>query len=114
MVANAMTIDTSELTLMFNEFLIIRNSTKKGFMTFFHRDVTAFHEVPLTSFFPSRNITKYAETHPPPMRDVIIEQPHGGTGWISEKTEAFYVELNKRTEATTNNFSSVDLLINHD
>ena len=47
------------------------------------------------------------------MRDVIIEQSHGGTGWISEKTEAFYVEL-KRTEATTNNFSSVDLLINHD
>ena len=25
--------------------------------------------------FPSRNITKNAETHPPLMRDVIIEQP---------------------------------------
>ena len=25
--------------------------------------------------FPSHNITKNAETHPPPMRDVIIEQP---------------------------------------
>ena len=25
--------------------------------------------------FLSRNITKNAETHPPPMRDVIIEQP---------------------------------------
>ena len=25
--------------------------------------------------FPSRNITKNADTNPPPMRDVIIEQP---------------------------------------
>ena len=25
--------------------------------------------------FPARNITKNAETHPPPMHDVIIEQP---------------------------------------
>ena len=25
--------------------------------------------------FPSRNITKNAETHPPSMRDVIIEEP---------------------------------------
>ena len=26
-------------------------------------------------FFPSRNITKNAETHPPPIHDVITEQP---------------------------------------
>ena len=31
-----------------------------------------YHSLPS---FPSRNITKNAETHPPPMRDVIIEQP---------------------------------------
>ena len=30
----------------------------------------------------------------------------GGTGLISEKTEALYVELNEREEAATNNFSS--------
>ena len=51
------------------------NSTKKGFVIFFYRDVTAFHQVPLTTSPPaSLHITKNAETHPPPMRDVIIEQ----------------------------------------
>ena len=34
--------------------------------------------------FPSRNITKSAETHPPPMRDLIIEQPLMG-----KKTQSF-------------------------
>ena len=58
------------------------SSTKKGFMIFFYCDVTAFPQVPLTHpprplCFPSRNITENAETHPPPKRDVIIEQPHG-------------------------------------
>ena len=28
-----------------------QNSTKKGSMNFFYRDVTAFHQVPLTSLF---------------------------------------------------------------
>ena len=52
------------------------NSTKKGFMIVFYFDVTAFHEVPLAPpGFPSRNFTKNAETHPLPMRDVIIKQP---------------------------------------
>ena len=52
------------------------NSTKKGFMIFFFRDVTVFHQVPLTPpCFPSRNIIKNAETHPPPIHDVITEQP---------------------------------------
>ena len=45
-------------------------------MIFFYCDFTAFHEVPITPHcFPSRNITKNAETHPPYMRGVIIEQP---------------------------------------
>ena len=26
----------------------LHNNTKKGFLVFFYRDVTAFHEVPLT------------------------------------------------------------------
>ena len=54
----------------------LHNSTKKGFMIFFYRDVTFFHEVPLTPCFPSRNITNNAETHQHTMCDVIIEQPH--------------------------------------
>ena len=54
----------------------LHNSTKKGFVVFFYRDVTAFPEVPLTPpCLPLRNITKNGETHPPPMRDAIIEQP---------------------------------------
>ena len=60
----------------------LHNSTKRLY-DFFYRDVTAFHEVPLNpppptphspSSFPSLNITKNAETHPPPLHDVIIEQ----------------------------------------
>ena len=31
--------------------------------------------------FPSRNFTKNAETDPPHMRDVIIEQPHQTNNW---------------------------------
>ena len=30
---------------------------------------------------------------------------YGGTGLISKKTEALYLELNERAEAATNNFS---------
>ena len=53
----------------------LHNSTKKGFIIFFYRDVTAFHEIPLTPrCFSSRNIMKNAGTHPPHMHDVIIEQ----------------------------------------
>ena len=43
---------------------------------FFYRDVTTLYEVPLTPpCFASRNTTKNAETHPPTMGDIIIEQP---------------------------------------
>ena len=53
------------------------SSTKKDFINFFYRDVTVFHQVLLMAlFFRLRIITKNVETHPPPMRDVIIEQPH--------------------------------------
>ena len=55
--------------------LSLHNSTKKGFIVFFYRDFTAFHEAPLTSLVYTRNIRKNAETNPAPMRDVIIEQP---------------------------------------
>ena len=46
-------------------------STKKGFIIFFTVTLWPFIKCP---YFPSRNITKNAETHPPSMRDVIIEQ----------------------------------------
>ena len=69
-----MTIDTSELTINVQWNPDLFTIIKKGFMTFFYRDVTAFHEGPLTPpCLPSRNITKNAETHH--MCDVIIEQP---------------------------------------
>ena len=38
---------------------------------------------------------------------VLSEKMYGGTGLISEKTEALYVEHNERVEAATNDFSSV-------
>ena len=64
-----MTTDISELTI---------NVLYQKDPDFFH-GVTAFNEVPLTSSpcFPSITITKNAETHPPLMRDIIIEQPLG-------------------------------------
>ena len=57
--------------LYINEISISSQQYKKRL---FYREVTAFHEVPLTPppCFPSRNTTKNAETHPPLMRDVII------------------------------------------
>ena len=50
----------------------LHNSTKKGFMIFLRYGLSWS----TTHFpcFPSRNITKNVETHPPLMRDVIIEQ----------------------------------------
>ena len=57
----------------------LHNSTKNGFMIVYS-DVTAFHEVPLTTaspprhpWFPSRNLMKNAGTYLPTMRDVIPE-----------------------------------------
>ena len=45
---------------------------------------------------------------------ILSEKKYEGTGLISEKTEALYLELNKKAEAATNNLSSIELLINHD
>ena len=59
-----------------NEIPISSQWYKKGFMIFFTvmlRPFIKYRSPP--PCFPSRNITKNAETHPPPMRDVIIEQP---------------------------------------
>ena len=42
---------------------------------------------------------------------ILSGKEYGGTGLISEKTEAFYAELNEGARATTNSYSStVDLL----
>ena len=40
-------------------------------------------------------------------RKDFSEKKCGGTGLISEKREALYVELNERAEAATMNFSSI-------
>ena len=53
---------------------MLSNVLKKAFLIFFYmtlRPFMKFHSLPC---FPSRNIKEKAETHPPPMRDVIIEQ----------------------------------------
>ena len=57
----------------------LHNSTKNGFMIVYS-DVTAFHEVPLTTAppapppcFPSPHPLKNAGTYLPTMRDVIPE-----------------------------------------
>ena len=65
------------------------SSTKKGFKNFFYRDVTPFIKYHTPPCFPSRNTTKKAETHPPPMRDVIIELPPFNK---SEKPKNTYIE----------------------
>ena len=41
------------------------------------------------------------------MGKILSEKKYEGTGLISQKMEALYVEFNKRAEAATNNFSSV-------
>ena len=58
----------------------LHNSTEKRLNDFFCRYVTAFHEKPLTPpptppCFPSRDITKNAETHPTPMVSSIVSHP---------------------------------------
>ena len=41
------------------------------------------------------------------IRKILSEKKYGGKGLISEETKALYVELNKRMEAATSNFSSI-------
>ena len=40
------------------------------------------------------------------MGKILSEKNIGGTGLISEKTEAFYVELNKKAKAATSSYST--------
>ena len=66
------------LPLMFdvNEITISPYSTKKALWFFFTVTLQPFIKYHSSSpCFPSRTITKNVETHPPLMRDVIIEQP---------------------------------------
>ena len=42
----------------------------------------------------------------------ILSEKLWGSGLISEKTEAFYVELNKRAEAATSSYSATGNLLN--
>ena len=70
-----MNIDTSELALNVQWNLDLFTIVKKRLYDFFYRDVTDFHQVPLTPLF---SVTQHYERcwdPPPPKRDVIIEQP---------------------------------------
>ena len=54
----------------------LHNSTKKNLLIFLNVTWQPFMRYHSPHSFPSRNITKNAETHQPtPMRDVTIEQP---------------------------------------
>ena len=57
-----------------NEIPIFHNGTRKGFMIFFTVTLQPFLKYHSPLCFPLRSITKYAETHPLPLRDVIIER----------------------------------------
>ena len=50
----------------------------KNCVIIFSCDVRSFMKYYLPLGFSSRNITKNAETHPPPMRDVIIKNADFG------------------------------------
>ena len=41
------------------------------------------------------------------IKKILSGKKYEGTGLISEKTEALYVEVTKLAEAATNNFSSI-------
>ena len=53
----------------------LHNITRKGFMISFTVALGLFMKYHSPPCFPSRSITENAETHPTPMRDVIIELP---------------------------------------
>ena len=48
------------------------------------------------------------------MGKILSEKIVRGTGLISEKTEALYTELKQNSGNSHQNFSAVNLLINHD
>ena len=66
------------LPLMFciNEIPISSQQYKKKGFIFFTVTLGPFMKYHSPPCFPSQNITKNAKTHPPTMRDVIIEQPY--------------------------------------
>ena len=69
---NATIIDTTELTININEITIAQ---KKALWFFLPWRYGLSWNTTHPPCFPSSNITKKTETHPPSMRDVIIEQP---------------------------------------
>ena len=71
-----MTIDTSELMIILMKSRSLHNRIKKDFMIFFTLTLRTFINYHSPTYLPSHNITKNAETHPPPKRHIIIEQSH--------------------------------------
>ena len=73
---NAMTIDTSEfiISVLYQWNLDILTIVQKRLYDFVPWRYGLSWSTTNPLCFPPRNITKNAETHPSPMRDVIIEQ----------------------------------------
>ena len=74
---NAMTTDTSELTInvLLMKSRFPHNNTKEGFIFFLPWRYGFSWSTTHPPCFPLRKLTKNAVTHPPPMREVIIKQP---------------------------------------
>ena len=85
----------------------LQNSTKKGFMIFFTVTLSPFMKYHSPPLFPSRNITKNVETHPPPMRNVTIEQP------LSLITKTLQNEFCASIPASTKMFLELSVQCNH-
>ena len=73
-----------------NEIWTRHNSTKNGIMIFFTVTLRPFIKYHSPNCFPSRSITKNAETHPPPMCDVIIEQPQNEINFFASPKNNFF------------------------
>ena len=96
--------------ILHNLFTIVQQKA----LCFFYRDIKAFHEVPLTPpCFPSHSITKNAEIHHHPMRDVIIEQP---LRYLSRCTVQLFIIFQSifLFQCVLPSFSRIKFAISHD
>ena len=81
------------------------NSTKKSFMIFLPWRYGLSWSTTHPLCFPSRNITKNAETHLPPMHDVIIETAPFFR--VTSKASNWPLEINTFSTVKTFKFSGV-------
>ena len=79
-----MTIDTSELTINPDLFTKVQKNALRFFLR--GRYGLSWSTTHPTCFL-SRNITKNAETHPPPMWNEIIEQPLNSSNHLRDRPD---------------------------